>query len=169
MVPTTSQSRVVLITDRGGHWQNARMLFEQMQRVPDWVVTTQGPEVPSLRASGLNVVVIPYLFTWLGKKRVLNPLKVAYQFLRSAFLVIRLRPTHVISLGATDVVFFCYLSWCLGARVFHVECMNQVVSPSVCGRMLYPICQKLYVQWPELLGAYGPKAQYAGWVVSGAA
>jgi len=43
--------------------------------------------------------------------------------------------------------------------------MNQVVSKSVTGKLLYPICRELLVQWPELLSSYGPKAKYEGWVL----
>lgn len=166
---STSQYKVALVTDRGGHWQNARMLFEQVGQEPEWVLTTQGPEVVSLRAQGLNVLVLPYLFSWLGKFRFLNPFKCLYQAGLAFYWAYRIRPTHVVSLGATDVVFFCYAAYFFGAQVFHVECMNQVTTPSVTGRCLYPICRRLYVQWPELLGCYGSKAEYAGWVLSEAA
>ena len=159
-------NKVALVTDRGGHWQNARMLFEQVGENPDCILTTQGPEVKSLKSSGANVVVLPYLFSWIGKRRIVNPFKASIQLLLSLYWALKVRPTCVVSLGATDVVFFCYAARLLGARVYHVECMNQVWSPSITGRLLYPICEKLYVQWPELLASYGTKAEYAGWVIS---
>jgi beta-1,4-N-acetylglucosaminyltransferase len=162
-------SKVALVTDRGGHWQNARMLFEQIGESPSWVLTTAGPEVATLKASGTPVVVLPYLFSWVGKRRLLNPVKALFQCALSIYWAIKMRPQQVVSLGATDVVFFCYAAWLLGARVYHVECMNQVWSPSITGKLLYPICEKLYVQWPELLSSYGDKAEYAGWVISEAA
>ena len=71
----------------------------------------------------------------------------------------------VISLGATNVVFFCYWAKLFGAKIYHVECMNQVKTKSITGKLLYPICTGLFVQWKELLNLYGPKAQYAGWVL----
>jgi UDP-N-acetylglucosamine:LPS N-acetylglucosamine transferase len=159
------RAEVVLVTDRGGHLQNARMLFEQMQRRPDAVLTTPGPEVASLRAEKLQVGVLPYLFSWWGKRRVWNPFRLLVQTVVAAYWVMRLRPRRVVSLGASDVVPFCYLARLAGARVFHVECMNQVVQPSVTGRLLYPICEVLYVQWEGLLACYGPRARYAGWVL----
>lgn len=142
------------------------MLFEQVGQSPDCILTTQGPEVESLRASGVQVVVLPYLFSWIGKHRMVNPFKVLAQLALAFYWALRVRPKHVVSLGATDVVFFCYAARLFGARVYHVECMNQVWSPSITGKLLYPICDRLYVQWPELLAAYGPKAEYAGWVIS---
>jgi beta-1,4-N-acetylglucosaminyltransferase len=169
MARPLSEKPIALVTDRGGHWQNARMLFEQVGQTPDWILTTWGPEVPALKKSGVGVVVLPYLFSWIGKQRFLNPFKAVYQLGLAFYWAAKIRPYSVVSLGATDVVFFCYAAKLFGAKIFHVECMNQVWSPSITGRMLYPICEKLYVQWPELLGSYGPKAEYGGWVLSEAA
>lgn len=155
----------VVTSDRGGHWHNAQMLIRQLNQSPQTVVTTTGPEVNELRKTFERVVVIPTLFTFVGKKRFLNPLKVILNILSSLVWALRLRPSTVISLGATNVIFFCFFSKLLGARLYHVECMNQVVNPSITGRLLYPFCDKLFVQWPELLKHYGNKAAYEGWVI----
>lgn len=156
----------VLVSDRGGHWQNARMLLEQLGVAPRAILTTQGPEMAALRQGSVAVYRIPYLFSWIGKRRIWNPFKSFFSFVQATVLVVALRPTQVLSLGASDVVPFCLMARLFGARIFHVECMNQVVTPSITGRMLYPFCQSLYVQWPELLKQYGPKAKYSGWVLT---
>ncbi len=158
------QTGFVVVTDRGGHLNNARMLLVQMGEQPEAYVMTNGPEVTPLRREA-KVFVIPYLFSWFGKHRFLNPLKVVWHIGVALFLALRLRPKVVVSLGATDVVFFCYWAKLFGARVVHVECMNQVYSPSLTGRILYPICNDFFVQWEDLLSCYGPKAKYAGWVL----
>jgi beta-1,4-N-acetylglucosaminyltransferase len=159
----------VVVTDRGGHLHNARMLLEQMRVAPHAILTTFGPEMKALRQGESLVYRIPYVFSWVGKNRWLNPVKSLYAFLHAFVLTVKLRPRQVVSLGASDVVPFCLVARLFGAKIFHVECMNQVTSPSITGRMLYPFCEALYVQWPELLRAYGPKARYSGWVLSEAA
>ena len=155
----------VLVTDRGGHLQNAQMLIEQMGHKPAAIITTQGPEVVGLQSRYDRVVVIPTLFTFFGKRRFTNPWKIARNFFGAVYWAWKLRPRAVISLGATNVVFFCYFARLFGGKIFHVECMNQVTSPSITGRVLYPICEKVFVQWPELLDRYGPRASYQGWVI----
>lgn len=156
---------LVVISDRGGHWHNAQMLINQLGFRPATVITTTGPEVAGLRKTYDRVVVLPTLFTFWGKRRFLNPVKSIFNLFLALFWVLRLRPQAVVSLGATNVVFFCCFAKVFGARLYHVECMNQVVSPSITGRFLYPICDRLFVQWPELLKQYGPKAVYEGWVI----
>jgi beta-1,4-N-acetylglucosaminyltransferase len=159
------QHGFVLVTDRGGHLHNALMLVEGMGVKPETIVTTYGPEMGTLRASESKTVLIPYLFSWFGKKRVFNPFKMLYHALLTFAVAWRLRPRWVVSTGASDVVFFCYWAKLFGAEIYHVECMNQVVTRSVTGKMLYPIASAVFVQWEELLKEYGPKAQYAGWVL----
>ncbi len=101
----------------------------------------------------------------VSKKRMINPIGAFHHLYISAKLALKLKPRTVISLGASNVVCFCYFSKLLGAKVVHVECMNQVTTKSITGKLLYPICEQVFVQWPELLGQFGPKARYEGWVL----
>ncbi len=52
-----------------------------------------------------------------------------------------------------------------GARVLYIECGAQVVHPSVTGRVMYWLADEFYVQWPELLAAYGCRARFVGSLV----
>jgi beta-1,4-N-acetylglucosaminyltransferase len=156
---------IVLITDRGGHLSNALEMVNAMTITPDSIVTTYGPDIQALRKAADAVYSVPYLFSWWGKRRFLNPWGILRHILKSFSLAFELRPRAVISLGATNVVFFCYFARVLGARVFHVECMNQVENPSITGKLLYPIADEVLVQWESLLSKFGPKARYEGWVL----
>ena len=159
----------VVVTDRGGHLHNALMLLDQMQVIPGVLISSKGPDVKALAENpatlGTDVHTLPHLFFWIGKKRLLNPFGVLLQFLWAGWWAMRIRPKRVVSLGATNTVFFCYWARLFGASIFHVECMNQVHSKSITGRLLYPICDKVFVQWKDLLSQYGPKEEYAGWVL----
>ncbi|MCB0404695.1 MAG: hypothetical protein KDD51_07890 [Bdellovibrionales bacterium] len=161
--------RFAVVTDRGGHLHNAVMLLRQMGLVPQHLVTTYGPDVASMgqfsELKGTERHWVPYLFSWAGKRRYLNPVKSVLHIFVSLVCAWRTRPRVVVSVGATNVVFYCYWARLFGARVYHVECMNQVYSKSVTGKLLYPIAEKVFVQWPELLKLYGKKAEYAGWVL----
>ncbi|NBX67727.1 MAG: hypothetical protein EBR01_02040 [Proteobacteria bacterium] len=158
-------AKFVVVTDRGGHLHNALMLMDQLPEKPHAIVTTQGPDIDSLAQGEITVFSLPHLFKWFGKLRVLNPFNVVWHFLKAFHLAWKLRPTKVISLGASNVVSFCFWAKVMGAKIYHVECMNQVVNPSITAKLLYPICEEVYVQWSELLPRFGSKAKYAGWVL----
>lgn len=155
----------ILVTDRGGHLHNALRLAEQVGEAPQAIVTTNGPDIDALRVKHGEVYAVPYLFSWAGKTRFWNPLGFLAQALASLRLVLKLRPRVVVSVGASNVVLFCYWARLFGAKVIHVECMNQVVTASVTAKLLYPIASEVYVQWPELLPVFGKKARYEGWVL----
>jgi UDP-N-acetylglucosamine:LPS N-acetylglucosamine transferase len=161
---------LVVITDRGGHLHDMLRLVDQLGVPPQALITTIGPDVSYLQKSSprletTEIISVPQSFSWIGKRRVWNP----WLFLRLLFLSVshamRLQPKFVVSTGASNVVFFCYCAHILGAKIFHIENLAQVVNPSVTGRILYPIARGFYVQWEELLKQYGPKAEYKGWVL----
>ena len=158
-------SQFVVVTDRGGHLHNALMLLEQISLKPDAIVTTYGPDIDTLAKGETPVYSVPHLFKWFGKLRILNPFYVIWHCWRAFILAWNLRPKKVVSLGASNVVPFCFWARIFGAKIYHVECMNQVKNPSITARMLYPICEEVFVQWDELLPQFGPKAKYAGWVL----
>jgi len=159
------KSPFVVATDRGGHLHNSLKLLDQMEQKPDAFVTTHGPDIDSLKREFSKVYEVPYLFTWSGKRRWFNPLSALKHLWISFQLARKLKPKTVISLGASNVVCFCYFSRLFGAEITHVECMNQVQTKSITGKLLYPVAKNLLVQWPELLSQYGPKARYEGWVL----
>ncbi|MBM4303377.1 MAG: hypothetical protein FJ112_03500 [Deltaproteobacteria bacterium] len=159
------RTQFVMITDRGGHLHNALMLVEQMKISPDVFITTLGPDIDALSQGETPIYRVPHLFKWFGKVRVLNPISVVSHFLKAFWLAIRLRPYKVVSLGASNVVVFCFWAKLLGAKIYHVECMNQVKNVSITAKLLYPICHEIYVQWDELLLQLGSKAKYVGWVL----
>ena len=141
------------------------MLLDQMKATPKAILTTPGPELSTLGSRAERVCAIPYLFSWWGKFRWWNPVRFFYACAVALGMALRLRPRWVVSLGASDVVPFCYAARLLGAEIIHVECMNQVVSRSLTGRLLYPIAKKIFVQWEDLRPSFGSKAEYAGWVL----
>lgn len=155
----------VLVTDRGGHLHNALMLTEQMGQLPQAIITTHGPDIDALRQTWPVVETVPYVFFWIGKRRFFSPWGFLGQFAKSFWLAAKLRPRFVVSVGASNVVLFCYWAKVFGGKVIHVECMNQVETASVTARLLYPIASEIYVQWPGLLKVFGPKARYEGWVL----
>lgn len=158
-----------MVSDRGGHLHDALRLVGQMGKTPEFLVTTEGPDVDTLKKSSAlsstQVACIPQAFFWIGKKRIWSPWRFLKMLALSLNHVIRFRPDVVISTGASNVVFVCLFAKLFGATLVHVENLAQVDNPSITGRILYPFADHFFVQWQELLKCYGPKAQYEGWVI----
>lgn len=164
-----SKKRLLLVTDRGGHLHDALRLMAQMELPADYLVTTHGPDVDYLKTnpvlSTTEIHTIPQSFVWWGKRRLFSPFRFAVLFVRSLYLVLKLRPDIIVSTGATNVVYMCLLGKLFGATLVHIENLAQVKNASLTGKILYPFADHFFVQWEDLLKAYGPKARYEGWVI----
>jgi glycosyltransferase involved in cell wall biosynthesis len=79
----------------------------------------------------------------------------------------RVRPQVVISTGADLAVPFAWVARMRGARVTYVESFTRINTASLSCRLIAPACDRIYVQWPELLESVS-RARYAGAVVSSA-
>ena len=89
-----------------------------------------------------------------------------WRFLRNAQLAHRLfravKPAAVVSTGAEIAVAPFLVAKAMGIPTVYVECGAQVETPSTTGRVLCRVADRFFVQWPELLPAYGKRATYAG-------
>jgi beta-1,4-N-acetylglucosaminyltransferase len=79
-------------------------------------------------------------------------------------LVRRLQPRVILTTGAGVAVPFAWMGKLLGARVVYVESLTRVDEPSLSCRLVEPVADRVYVQWPELARSMA-KARYAGKVL----
>jgi len=92
-----------------------------------------------------------------------NPIELMKNLWRFYVICRRERPDAIVSTGAEIALPAAFAGKLLfGCRLCYVECGAQVEHASGTGRILYWLADAFYVQWPELLQAYGPKAQYVG-------
>ena len=94
-----------------------------------------------------------------------NPLKIvpALWIVLAAFL--RERPGVVISTGSEVAIPVFLVARLLGIKTVFIETIVAFEKPSLTGRLLYPLSDRFFVQNPETLKAYGPKAEYHGGVI----
>lgn len=92
-----------------------------------------------------------------------NPIEFLKNLVRVNRIFRRERPDLIVSTGAEIAIPVALVGkFLFRARLLYIECGAQVVRPSVTGRVVYWLADEFYVQWPELLAAYGPRARYAG-------
>ena len=78
-------------------------------------------------------------------------------------LLASLRPRVVLTTGAAVAVPFAWVARLRGVPVVYVESLARAERPSLSCRLVAPVADRVYVQWPELLSAL-PRARYAGTV-----
>jgi len=71
------------------------------------------------------------------------------------------RPNLIISTGAATAVPFFYLAKLFRAKTVYLEVYDRIDSPTLTGRLVYPVTDKFLVQWREQQAFY-PKAVLVG-------
>ena len=92
-------------------------------------------------------------------KNLLRNLVVAWRVVGEA------RPKVVLTTGAGVAVPFAWVARLRGATVVYVESLARIDGPSLTYRLIAPIAERRYVQWPELAAALRG-ARFAGNVFS---
>lgn len=131
----------MLVCSSGGHLQEMARLrpaFDGYERT--WV-TLEGSDVEHLLSD--EDVVIAHGPTNRSIRKLLRNMVVAWRVVR------RRRPQVIISTGAALAVPFFVFGKLFGARLIFIESLARVTSLSLSGRLVYPLADRFFVQWPE--------------------
>ena len=71
------------------------------------------------------------------------------------------RPDLIISCGAAVAVPFFYMGKLFGAKLIYIEVFDRIDSPTLTGKLVYPVTDKFIVEWEEMKKVY-PKAVNLG-------
>lgn len=82
-------------------------------------------------------------------------------FLQCIKIVLRHKPSVIISTGSYIAVPLFYFGKLYGAKLIFIESNAMVYSKTTTGKLVGWISDKIIVQWPEMLKVY-PKAEYWG-------
>lgn len=155
--------RVLAISSRGGHWVQLRRLaraFEGCETV--WASTD-----PALAAR-----VAPERFFTVPEASRWDRIRLVWMALCVTWLVVRLRPTAIISTGAAPGYIALRVGRLLGARTVWVDSFANAAELSLSGRKALAFADLTLTQWPRLgqrlAAGEAPKrgtAYYAGSVL----
>jgi UDP-N-acetylglucosamine:LPS N-acetylglucosamine transferase len=105
------------------------------------VVLAHGPTIRSLRNLARNLVLA---------RRVIR----------------RSRPAVIVTTGAALAVPFAWVGRAYAVPTVYVESLTRIERPSLSYRLIAPVVDRTYVQWPELVGAVR-NGRYVGSILSG--
>lgn len=84
---------------------------------------------------------------------------------KNTFLAIKIlrkeKPDIIISSGAAVAVPFFYIGKIFKIKTVYIEVFDRIDSPTLTGKLVYPISDLFIVQWEEMKKVY-PKAMYFG-------
>jgi UDP-N-acetylglucosamine:LPS N-acetylglucosamine transferase len=150
--PAELQTKALLVCSPGGH------LLQMLCLEPAWGdlrrtwVTLEAPDSEHLLEE--ERVVLAQGPTNRSLRALLANLRLAWRVVR------RERPDVILSTGAALALPFFLVGKLFGARLIYVESLTRTGALSLTGRLVYPLADAFFVQWP---GAAGPKrARFVG-------
>ncbi|NLM66899.1 MAG: UDP-N-acetylglucosamine--LPS N-acetylglucosamine transferase [Enterococcus sp.] len=141
--------KVCLVGSSGGHLTHLYLLkpfWEEQERF--WVTFNKEDARSILQEEKMYPCYFP---TNRNVKNLIKNTWMAYKVLKKE------RPDLIISTGAAVAVPYFYLGKLFKAKTVYVEIFDRIDSPTMTGKLIYPVADKFIVQWEELKKVY-PKA-----------
>lgn len=151
------KKKVMFISSVGGHLTQMLEL-KKIFNDYDYVLVTEKTDVTvdlkdkykiDYLVYGSRQYLFKYFFIFL------------YNMFKSIFLFIKYRPSVIVTTGTHTAVVMCYLGFIFRRKVIFIESFAKRTSPTLSGKLVYPIATTFIVQWKSMLKFY-PKAKYFG-------
>ncbi len=141
--------KICLVGSSGGHLTHLYMLKPFWNDKDRFWVTFDKEDARSILEG--EQVYHCYYPTNRNIKNLIKNTTLAWRVIRKE------RPNLIISSGAAVAVPFFYLGKIMGAKCIYIEVFDRIDTPTMTGRLVYPIADKFIVQWEEMKKVY-PKA-----------
>ena len=151
------KKRVMFISSVGGHLTQLLSLKEMFNDYNYILITEKNDVTKNMNKTyemaylkyGSRNYLFKYIFIFL------------YNCLKSFYLFLRHYPEVIITTGTHTAVPMCYIGRLFGKKVIFIESFAKSKSPTLSGKLVYPIATTFIVQWKGMLKFY-PKAKYFG-------
>lgn len=153
----SDRADLLLVCSTGGHLLQLVALRDSWGPFSRVWVTFDKSDARSLLEA--ERVVFAYGPTNRSIKNLLRNIAVAWRVVRAV------RPRVVLTTGAGVAVPFAWVARLRGAKVVYVESLSRIEGPSLSYRLIAPVAERRYVQWPELAQVL-PGSRFAGNVFS---
>lgn len=149
--------KVMFISSVGGHLTQLLELKNIFSEY-NYILVTEKTDVTIDMKSKYKMEYLKYG----SRKYLLKYLFIfGFNILKSIYLFFKYRPNVIVTTGTHTAVPMCYLGWIFRRKVIYIESFAKRTSPTLTGRLVYPIATVFVVQWESMLKFY-PKAQHWG-------
>jgi beta-1,4-N-acetylglucosaminyltransferase len=135
--------RIVVVSSVGGHLTEIMQIAPVLQMHEVVLVVNEAVELPEFAFARVYRVA-----------HAERDWRVLVNFAEAARILGEERPDVLVSAGAGPAVPFAVVARLLGARVVYVESAAAVARPTLTGRLMYPLANDFFYQWPALGRAF---------------
>jgi beta-1,4-N-acetylglucosaminyltransferase len=150
--------KILIILGSGGHTAQMFKLLNLLGNKYQYgyLINSNDSVTPKKISGKIYAIPNPRIF---GASVFSKMSKTIWGFIKSIYIMLKF--DVVISAGPGISVPTFFAAKLLGKRTIFLESWSRAHSPSVSGRLCYPVSDLFFVQWPEMKKFY-PKAVYAG-------
>ncbi|HTX90128.1 MAG TPA: PssD/Cps14F family polysaccharide biosynthesis glycosyltransferase [Anaerolineales bacterium] len=148
--------KIALVCTHGGHLTETLQVLEAFDGHEIFFVTHT-----SARDEEIRKIAPAYFSRNIGERWYLLP----RAFFEARRILRRERPQVIFSTGAEIALPFFFWGKLYKIKTIFLESWCRVEGPSRTGRLVYPLADEFWVQWPQLAQICGPKAKYNGAVI----
>ncbi|MGX2961678.1 PssD/Cps14F family polysaccharide biosynthesis glycosyltransferase [Peribacillus sp. JNUCC 23] len=151
------RKKVLFISSLGGHLTQLLQLEPLFEHYEYHIITEKSVITEDLAKK------YPISFLVYGARNYLFKymFKLSFNTVKSFYYFWKLKPDVVITTGAHTAVPMCYIAKLFGKKVIFIESFAKTTTPTISGRLIYPISDLFIVQWEGMKKHY-PKAVYGG-------
>jgi len=151
------RKKVLFISSLGGHLTQLLQLKPLFTDYDYHIITEESIITEDLskqyKMSFLAYGARNYLFKYI--------FKFSYNIVKSFLYFLREMPDVIVTTGAHTAVPTCYIAKLFRKKVIFIESFAKTSTPTLSGKLVYPIADLFIVQWEEMKKHY-PKAVYGG-------
>ena len=157
--------KILCIASGGGHIAQAVRCLEAFEG--HQVVLATYARDYMLNFKHVRVSRTYRMLGWGGKVGIRLAISQVINIFYFVYIFLKERPTIIFSTGAELAILPFYISRLFGVkrRIFLDTASRPVTAMSKTAKIVYPTCDILLVQWPELAEKLGHKAKYWGRVI----
>lgn len=156
-----NKKKMLIVCGSGGHAAEALILYRDIKETFECSFLLESTD--PLTAKKLEGVKIYTAIAVRGKKEpaiVMIP-RLMWCTVQSLGVLLRAKPDIILSTGPGLAGPISVWGKIFGKKIIFIESWSRVTTRSWPGRLLYPLADRFYIQWPEEKKNY-PKATYAG-------
>lgn len=154
------KKKVMFISSTGGHLSEMLELSDLFKYYETTIITEKTKSNLYLKDKYNSVYYLVYgtkshFFTYI--------FKFIYNFFKSFYLFLKIKPDVIITTGTHTTVSMCYIGKLFRKKIIFIETLANRTTKTMSGAMIYPIADYFIVQWESMLKLY-PKAIYGGFI-----
>lgn len=158
------KKKVLFISSTGGHLEELMQLKPMFDKYDYHIVTEKTKSNLNLtKKYPKRVSFLIYGTYTTPVKKIIYPIKLFLNSLKSLAIYLKYHPKYIISTGAHTAGPMCLIGKIFGSKIIYIETFANSETKSKTGSIVYKFADLFIVQWESMLELY-PKAIYGGWI-----